>query len=103
MDGINTFNDHLPYFSDSENTIGSPSVITFKNGIKERFDPNFHWVLDIDFYKQLYRHYGKPKILDKINVVIGIGTHQQTSLLSDERKQLEHKLLKLKYEQATIA
>lgn len=101
MNGINTFNDHQPYYSESENTIGSPSVIIFKNEIKERFDPNFHWVLDLDWYKQLYRKYGKPKIYDPINVVIGVGLHQKTNLLSDERKALEHKMLKLKYEQAT--
>lgn len=101
MDGINLYNEHQPYFSESANTIGSPSVITFKNEIKERFDTNFHWVMDLDFYKQMYRKYGKPKILDKVNVVIGVGLHQKTNLLSDERKALEHQMLKLKYEQAT--
>lgn len=101
MDGQNFFNHHQPYYSESENTIGSPSVVTFRKEITERFDPNFHWTLDLDWYKQLYRRYGKPKIFDQANVVIGIGTHQTTSKLSDERKALEHKLLKLKYEQAT--
>ncbi len=101
IDGVNMFNEHIPYFSDSANTIGSPSVITFKNEIKERFDPTFHWVLDLDWYKQLYRKYGKPKIYDKVNVVIGLGLHQKTNLLSDERKTLEHQMLKLKYEQST--
>src|SRR6185436_4086304 len=101
MDGVNFFNNHQPYYSESENTIGSPSVITFKKEITQRFDPNFKWVLDLSFYKDLYRKYGKPKILDKITVVIGIGVHQQTSLLSDQEKVVEHKLLKLKYEQAT--
>lgn len=101
MDGINYFNDHVPYYSESDNTIGSPSVITFRKEIKERFDPNFHWVLDLDWYKQLYRKYGKPKIYDRMNVVIGVGFHQKTNLLSDERKNLEHKLIKLKYEQHT--
>lgn len=101
MDGVNFFNDHRPYYSESENTIGSPSVVTFRQAVKERFDPNFHWVLDLDFYKQLYRAYGKPKIYDQVSVIIGIGTHQTTSKLSDQRKQFEHHLLKLKYEQST--
>lgn len=101
IDGVNTFNDHKPYYTESDNTIGSPSVITMRREVPIRFDPTFHWVLDLDLYRQLYRKYGKPKIYDQINVVIGVGTHQETSKLSDERKELEHKLLKLKYEQST--
>lgn len=102
MDGINTFNDHQPYYSESENTIGSPSVITFRQAIKLRFDPNFKWVLDLDFYKQLYYQYGKPKIYDRINVVIGIGIHQETNKLTDLQKAKEHQLIKLKYEQSLV-
>ena len=98
MDGVTTFNDHRPYYMESENTIGSPSVITFRNGLPQRFDPNFHWVLDLDFYKQLYRAYGKPKIWDPPNVVIGIHPGQKTNLLTDERKAMEHQMLKIKYE-----
>ncbi len=102
MDGVNTFNDHKPYYSESENTIGSPSVITFRRTITDRFDPNFHWVLDLDLYRRLYRKYGKPKIYDMVNVVIGVGIHQMTSLLTDLAKAKEFQLLKLKYEQSTI-
>jgi len=98
MDGVNTFNDHKPFYSETENTIGSPSVLTFRQAVKERFDPNFHWVLDLDLYKTLYRKYGKPKIYDKVNVVIGIHQGQKTFNLSDERKTLEHQLLKKKHE-----
>lgn len=102
LDGINTFNDHTPYYSDSENTIGSPSVATFKREVKQRFDPNFKWVLDLDWYKQLYQEYGKPKVYDQTNVVIGIGLHQETNKLSDLQKAKEHQLLKLKYEQSLV-
>ena len=101
MDGTNLFNHHKPYYSESENTIGSPSVVTIRQSVKERFDVNFGWVLDLDFYRQLYRSYGKPKVWDRPNVVIGIGTHQETNKLSDYEKAHEHQLLKLKYEQAT--
>lgn len=98
MDGVNTFNDHRPFYSESENTIGSPSVLTFRREIKERFDPNFHWVLDLDLYKRLYRLYDKPKIYDPVNVVIGIHLGQKTNLLSDERKNLEYKMLRIKHD-----
>lgn len=73
----------------------------FHKSVKERFDNNFDWVLDLDLYKRLYRAYGKPKIHDKVAVVIGIGLHQMTAILSDQQKQKEFKLLKVKYEQAT--
>lgn len=95
--GIDFFNEHRPYYSESENTLGSPSVLTLRSEIKERFDPRFSWVLDLDFYKRLFRKYGKPKYLDKVNVVLGLGSHQMTHILSDERKQEEFKLMTQKY------
>jgi len=98
MDGVNTFNDHDPFYSESENTIGSPSVLTIRCDVLERFDPNFKWALDLDLYKRLFRVYDKPKILDKINVVIGIGFHQETNKLSEAQKIKDHQLLKIKFE-----
>lgn len=98
MDGVNFFNNHSPYYSESDNTIGSPSVLTFTKEVTERFDPQFHYVLDLDLYKRLFREYGKPKILNKINVVMGIHSGQKTNLLSNDRKILEHRILKEKHE-----
>ena len=60
-------NEHQPFYSESENTIGSPSVLTFRSEVTTRFDPSFYWVLDLDLYKQLFREYGRPKILNKVN------------------------------------
>lgn len=101
MDGTHFFNDHKPYYSESENTLGSPSVVAFRRDTTVRFDPNFKWVLDLDFYKQMYRKYGKPKIYDQTTVAIGIHLGQETNNLLPDYKQFEHNLLKLKYEQAT--
>lgn len=96
-----TGNPHKPFYSDSENTIGSPSVLTIRKDVTARFDPQFQWVLDLDLYKQLYRLYGSPKILQDINVVIGLGDHQTTNHLTDEFKIAEHQLLKQKYDSRT--
>lgn len=93
-----TFNDHYPFFSFSENTIGSPSVLAFRREVLQRFDPQFHWVLDLDLYKQLFMHYGRPHIYNEINVVIGLHGGQKTNLLSEHEKQLEHQLLRQKYD-----
>lgn len=83
---------HHPYYSEDKNTIGSPSVVTIRRTVTERFDPNLKWVLDLDFYRRLHKKYGEPKILNSINVVIGVGDHQETSRLSDEIKRKEELL-----------
>lgn len=90
-------NNPHPFYSE-HNTLGSPSVLTIRKGCPVRFDKRFYWVLDLDFYRQLYALYGEPTILNKINVVIGTGTHQISYKLSDKRKQIEEQLLKEKYE-----
>lgn len=102
-DGMGKINPHKPYYSESENTIGSPSVLAFRAEVLERFDPQFHWVLDLDLYKRLFHKYGKPKYLNKVNVVIGLGTHQTTHKLSDRRKEIEFELLKKKYDTLATA
>lgn len=84
---------HLPFYSRTMNTIGSPSVLTIRNGNPLRFDPQFKWVLDLDFYRRCFERYGLPKVLPKTNVVIGIGEHQSTFLLSDKRKQIEEAMM----------
>jgi glycosyltransferase involved in cell wall biosynthesis len=97
LDGKRYLNPHEPFYSESDNTIGSPSVLAFRKYIEERFDPNFHWVLDLDLYKRLFRRYGLPKILKDVNVVIGIHQGQMTNKLTDQRKQFEHQSLKEKH------
>jgi len=51
------------------NTISSPSVISFKNENKVWFDENLTYLLDVDWYKLMANHYGKPFIVETINVV----------------------------------
>jgi glycosyltransferase involved in cell wall biosynthesis len=85
---------HLPKFNQHANTIGSPSVLAFKREVPVRFDPKFYWVLDLDFYRKMFEIYGEPKYLNSINVVIGIGEHQSTFLLSNMRKQIEEDMMK---------
>lgn len=93
-DGVHWFAEHHPFYSRDANTIGSPSVIMFRKEVLERFDERMSWVLDLDFYKRMFKKYGLPKIANQVNVVIGIGPHQTTYLLSDEDKNKEYELLK---------
>lgn len=87
-------NFHRPFFTRSENNIGSPSVLTFRRSVPLRFNPELYWTLDLKFYRDLFDMYGKPKIVETINVVIGLGDHQSTHLLSDERKRIEEAMMK---------
>lgn len=82
---------HYAQFSpnDMDNFIGSPSVLTIRKGLNVFFDENLTWLLDLDLYKRLYKQYGNPKIVDDLNVVIGLGKHQMTNILSDDLKLKE--------------
>lgn len=92
---------HYPEYTQDihtgNNRIGSPSVVTFRNEGHLLFDENMSWLLDADLYKRYYEKYGKPKILNDLNVVIGIGSHQSTHILSTKEKTSEHEYLNIKY------
>lgn len=94
-DVIHKYNEHYPTFDDrifrGINTIGSPSVVAFENKEPLLFDENLSWMLDIDLYARLFDRYGMPTILNEVNVVIGVGDHQTTHILTDQEKQNEVK------------
>ena len=100
-DGIEWINPHTPKWNDKiytgNNTIGAPSVLTIRNKDPLYFDESLSWVVDCDYYQRLYERYGKPVILDNINVIIGLSEHQATNTLSDELKAKEVKILDAKY------
>lgn len=89
------FNPHYPEWnvdvSKGINTIGSPSVIAFENNDPLLFDENLTWVLDCEFYDRLYKRYGPPRLLSLVDIVIGVGDHQTTHLLTEEEKDNEVK------------
>lgn len=79
-------NNPKPFFSKSENTLGSPSVLTIRNKDPLLFDEDLSWVLDLDYYKRMFDLYGQPKILNKVGVIMGLGAWQHTYHMSDEDK-----------------
>lgn len=98
-DGV-LFNAHHPYYDGIPkdiNTIGSPSVIAIENNNPLLFDENMSWLLDVDYYKRLYERYGNPKTLPFDDVIIGVGEHQMTHILTDDEKLAEEKYLNEKY------
>lgn len=94
-------NIHYPRYNKNlylgKNTIGAPSVLTIKNEDILLFDENLSWLLDCDYYKRLHDKYGEPDILNKINVIIGIGKHQTTNHLDNNLKQKEYSYIEKKY------
>src|SRR3990167_9539163 len=79
------------------NNIGSPSVVAFENKDPLMFDEEMSWFLDVDLYKRLGERYGPPTIVDDLNIVIGIGGHQMTRILTDDEKIKEQILFQNKY------
>ena len=102
IDGKDFFKSHIPRYSQDiqlgNNTIGSPSVLTIKNGNPLLFDEKMTWLLDCDYYKRMYDLYGEPVILKDINVIMGIHKGQATNTIGEQRKLLEHEYLIKKYE-----
>lgn len=100
-DGKTFFGPHYPYFSrgmaTGDNTIGSPSVIMLRNNDPLLFDEKMTWLLDCDYYIRLKERYGQPKLLQKICVVMGIGSHQTTHILPDTVKQEEQEYITNKH------
>lgn len=84
---------HYPLWNDEmgkgANSIGSPSVIAIRNQGHLLFDENLSWLLDCDLYTRYYERYGPPKLVNDLNVVMGLGDHQMTNVLTKEQKESE--------------
>lgn len=93
---------------EGNNKLGSPSVLTFKNKSfihwknteALMFDESLKWLLDCDYYHRLYEIYGAPQIINGVQVIMGVGDHQQTAILSDFTKLKEQEYLLEKYAQS---
>ena len=94
-------NIHFPTYNKKvylgKNTIGAPSVLTVKNDNPLMFDEILIWLNDCDYYKRCYDKFGEPDILNKVNVVIGVGKHQTTNNINNGLKKMEKEYMKKKY------
>lgn len=82
-DGKTFYRPHYPTYNrdvyKGNNTIGSPSVIAFKNDHPLLFDPKLKWLVDCDLYKRYNDTFGPPKLTNAITVAIRTGDHQITN------------------------
>lgn len=102
-DNGNLINPHFPVWNDrmifGNNTIGSPSVLLLRNDKDlPKFDESLQWLIDCQYYQDLFNRYGEPNIINDINVVIGLHEYQETNVLSNNVKQSELELMKNKYD-----
>lgn len=61
------------------NVIGHPSVVLHKNDPTIEYDPEFNWVLDIDFYMRYLQQHGTYHYIESALVNIGNGDAQESA------------------------
>jgi glycosyltransferase involved in cell wall biosynthesis len=71
-DGQSFYWDLYPEFNDKllegVNTISSPSVVSFKNKVKTRFDEKLIYFMDVEFYYAMKDKYGDPVFYNDVLV-----------------------------------
>ena len=96
------FSKILPVYTNniimSQNTIGSPSVLTIKNNNIEFFNDDLVWIMDCDYYKRLFDKFGPPTYLNEHLVFIFQHKNQVTVTLDRTTKIKEEKYLVKKYQ-----
>lgn len=79
------------------NTIGAPSVLTFRNELGVLFDEDLDWLYDVSLYKKLYDKYGPPAILDEYPITIGLHSGQLTHAIPEDIKRKEVTIMSTRY------
>lgn len=92
---------HYPSYTEDihrgNNRIGSPSVITIRNQGHMLFDEHLSFLLDCDLYRRYHDTFGAPRLVNDLNVVIGIHAGQTSNLMSDKAKLSEFQYMESKY------
>lgn len=100
-DGNKIFHPHKARYSQDihtgNNTIGAPSVLTFRNDLGVFFDESLVWLVDAQLYRELYDRYGPPHILDEYPVTIGLHPGQMTHEIPEELKLDEYNIMVKRY------
>lgn len=101
-DGYTNVRDFMPEYHDNihlgNNTISSPSVLAISREAVIPFDENLIWLMDCDYYKNCYNHYGPPKILRAITVVNRTWANQVSAGVTQQVKESELEYVKAKYD-----
>jgi len=81
------FNKHVPKVSNNivlENLLGTPSAFTIRNGLNVWFDEKLVWAYDVDFYVQMIKYYGPPKIINDVTMINYLWAGQVTNTIANQ-------------------
>ena len=89
-------------FLEGVNSISSPSVLSFKNNVENRFDTTLTYFMDCEFYYGMNEKYGQPIFLNDVLVSNRVGDYSVTTNVSHKNRdyyvEKETKYCKEKYE-----
>lgn len=88
------FNDKL---LDGVNTLSSPSVLSFKKEVKNRFDKNLVHFMDIDFFYGMRKIYGDPIFYDDVLITNRFPNNYSISNNAPKDLKKESEYCKKKY------
>ena len=69
------------------NTISSPSVVSFKKEVTNRFDENLVYFMDCEFYFGMNETHGLPLFLNDVLISNRVGDHQISSRVNKSREE----------------
>lgn len=96
------YRDLIPYWNDDlligNNTMGCPSLLTFRNGNELLFDTSLTMLMDVEYYYQLRERFGDPYIIPNICISTRIHNNQISSLYNYNNLESEINYIKKKYE-----
>jgi glycosyltransferase involved in cell wall biosynthesis len=101
-DGKIFYREFIPQWNNAllsgNNTIGCPSLLSFRNGNELFFDNGLTMLMDVEYYYQLYSKFGHPLIIPDICITTRIHEHQISNLYNYDNLQYEVEYIKNKYE-----
>lgn len=62
------------------NTISSPSVLSIRSSVIERFDSNVPHLMDCEYYYNLYEKYGEPIYINNVHITNRVHETQHSHL-----------------------
>lgn len=94
-----------PYFLFGNNTISSPSVMTFEKSTfgNQPFDENLKLLFDCDFYHRLFQNSKNIQIIDSITVANGVWEGQTQFSISEKQFTQEVRYINWKYPSAQLS
>jgi glycosyltransferase involved in cell wall biosynthesis len=69
------------------NTISSPSVLSFRKEVENRFDETLVYFMDCEFYYGMNERYGRPIFLNDVLISNRVGDHQISSQVNKRREE----------------